>query len=175
MNVTILVFAALAGETIPRKSDIPRKVRREESQQRRIARRTKGSSEDFVEIADEFLFNRLSHDKSMAVLRTISGKLSSLEKKDMPEASDKLRSSSVLKVVDEASKGLFRASLVQTRIIRALRELLQGARKEFGPLEAAHDLSQLIRDQERVQRATRETARETLGQRREDLEEEDAV
>lgn len=173
MSVAAFLFAALAGEAIPRESDIPRKIRGEESQQRRIGRRTKGSCEDFVEIADEFLFNRLSDDKSLDVLRAISGTLGSLEKKDMPEAADKLRSSSVLKVAEEAREGLFRASLLQSRIIRALRELLEGARKEFGPIEAASDLSQLIRDQERLQNATREIARETLGQERQDLEEEE--
>lgn len=172
MSVVLLAFALQAVEVIPRESDIPRKVRREESQQRRIGRRTKGSSGDFVELVEEFLYNRLSDDSGVRSLRTISEKLSGLERKDMPEAADKLRTSSVEKVVRQAKDGLFQATLVQSRIIRGLRELLDAARKEFGPLEAARDLSQLIRDQERVQRSTREVATETLGQTREDLEQE---
>ncbi len=173
MSVATLALVVLAGEVIPRASDIPRKVRREESQQRRIGRRTKGSSEDFTELVEEFLYNRLSDDSAISRLLGMSDVLSSLDKKDMPEAADKLRSSSVRKEVPQAKQGLFQATLVQTRVIRALRELLEAARKEFGPLEAARDLSQLIRDQEKLQQSTREIARETLGQERNDLDEEE--
>ncbi|MBA3700283.1 MAG: hypothetical protein H0W78_15670 [Planctomycetes bacterium] len=160
-----------------------RAVRQEEGRQKGLTSQTSATGREVSGLIDEYRFNGLGDDNKLKVLDKLQSELVRMtdanvanvkageDSTTMPWVTTRLNAARQLQNLVELRKELMSASEGQDHVIVQIDKLLKQMQEQFGK-QLKTDLSEVIKEQQRLKDATEQLAEKTLGEKAEKLTQE---
>lgn len=160
-----------------------RAVRQEEGRQKGLTSQTSATGREVSGLIDEYRYNGLGDQNKLKVLDKLQQELvrmtdatvavvqPSEDSTTMPWVTTRLNAARQLQNLVELRKELMAASEGQDHVIVQIDKLLKQMQEQFGK-QLKTDLSEVIKEQQRLKDATEQLAEKTLGEKTENLTQE---
>lgn len=160
-----------------------RAVRQEEGRQKGLTSQTSATGREVSGLIDEYRYNGLGDENKLKVLDKLQQELvrmtdataavvqPSEDTTTMPWVTTRLNAARQLQNLVELRKELMAASEGQDHVIVQIDKLLKQMQEQFGK-QLKTDLSEVIKEQQRLKDATEQLAEKTLGEKTENLTQE---
>ena len=162
------------AESAPAAVSTDHPTRIEESKQKAVTTSPTAPPRSSSLLVDEYQYNRIGQEDQLKTLRQVSDGLKSLtdagaSTPTMPWVVSKLAVSRQQAEAEAKSKELAAASDGQDKIIKSLSDLIALTKGKFANVGLKSDLSDVIKEQERVKAETQKLGDETLGKKADKL------
>lgn len=177
----ILLACSLAAEAADQTTT--RAVRQEEGRQKGLTSQTAATGREVSGLIDEYRYNGIGNDAKLKVLDKLQQELVRMtdatvavaqpgeDSTTMPWVTTRLNAARQLQNLVELRKELMAASEGQDHVIVQIDKLLKQMQEQFGK-QLKTDLTEVIQEQQRLKDATEQLAEKTLGEKTENLSQE---
>jgi chemotaxis protein histidine kinase CheA len=181
--LVLIACSAIAEAAEPAAQNAGRAVRLEEGRQKGLTSQTAATGREVSGLIDEYRFNGLGDEAELKVLDRLQKDLVRLtdanvahvqageDSTTMPWVTTRLNAARQLQNLVELRKELMAASEGQDHVIVQIDKLLKQMQEQFGK-QLKTDLTQVIQEQQRLKDATEQLAEKTLGEKAENLSQE---
>jgi hypothetical protein len=176
----VLIACSVVAQAVDQTS---RAVRVEEGRQKGLTSQTVSTGREVAGLIDEYRYNGIGDEGKLKVLdklqqelvrltdANVAGVKSGEDSTTMPWVTTRLNAARQLQNLVELRKELMAASEGQDHVIVQIDKLLKQMQEEFGKALKT-DLTEVIQEQQRLKDATEQLAEKTLGEKTENLSQE---